>query len=50
MEPMLVSGCKAQMTEARIKEYNVDMAATILTGIVPLAIYFFSGKYFSIPG
>ena len=28
------------------KEYNVDMAATILTGIVPLAIYFFSGKYF----
>jgi glucose/mannose transport system permease protein len=29
-----------------VKEYNVDMAATILTGIVPLAIYFFSGKYF----
>ena len=28
------------------KEYNVDMAATILTGIVPLSIYFFSGKYF----
>ncbi len=28
------------------KAYNVDMAATILTGIVPLAIYFFSGKYF----
>ena len=28
------------------KEYNVDMAATILTGLVPLAIYFFSGKYF----
>jgi glucose/mannose transport system permease protein len=29
-----------------VKEYNVDMAATILTGLVPLAIYFFSGKYF----
>ena len=28
------------------KAYNVDMAATILTGIVPLAIYFLSGKYF----
>jgi glucose/mannose transport system permease protein len=28
------------------KAYNVDMAATILTGLVPLAIYFFSGKYF----
>jgi glucose/mannose transport system permease protein len=29
-----------------VKEYNVNMAATILTGLVPLAIYFFSGKYF----
>ncbi|QRM55759.1 carbohydrate ABC transporter permease [Sinorhizobium sp. BG8] len=29
-----------------VKEYNVNMAATILTGAVPLAIYFFSGKYF----
>ena len=29
-----------------VKEYNVDMAATILTGLVPLTIYFFSGKYF----
>jgi glucose/mannose transport system permease protein len=29
-----------------VKEYNVDMAATILTGIVPLTIYFLSGKYF----
>ena len=28
------------------KAYNVDMAATILTGLVPLAIYFLSGKYF----
>ena len=29
-----------------VKEYNVNMAATILTGAVPLAIYFISGKYF----
>ena len=29
-----------------VKEYNVDMAATILTGLVPLSIYFLSGKYF----
>ena len=28
------------------KAYNVDMAATILTGLVPLVIYFVSGKYF----
>ena len=25
---------------------NVEMAATILTGLVPLTIYFLSGKYF----
>lgn len=29
-----------------IKEYNVNMAATLLTGIVPLVIYFVSGKLF----
>ena len=29
-----------------VKEYNVNMAATILTGMVPLLVYFFSGKYF----
>jgi len=29
-----------------VKEYNVEMAATILTGLVPLSIYFLSGKYF----
>jgi glucose/mannose transport system permease protein len=26
--------------------YNVDMAATILTGIVPLVVYFVSGRWF----
>ncbi|MCF4098136.1 carbohydrate ABC transporter permease [Maritalea mediterranea] len=29
-----------------VKEYNVNMAATMLTGIVPLIIYFASGKLF----
>lgn len=29
-----------------VKEYNVNMAATLLTGLVPLVIYFLSGKLF----
>ena len=29
-----------------VKEYNVNMAATIITGLVPLIIYFVSGKLF----
>jgi glucose/mannose transport system permease protein len=29
-----------------IKEYNVNMAATLLTGLVPLFVYFVSGKLF----
>ncbi len=29
-----------------VKEYNVNMAATLLTGMVPLTIYFISGKLF----
>ena len=29
-----------------VKEYNVNMAATILTAAVPLIIYFVSGKWF----
>ncbi len=28
------------------REYNVDMAATILAGLVPLALYFASGRWF----
>jgi len=27
-------------------EYNVNMAATVLTGLVPLTVYFVSGKWF----
>ncbi|MGR3660586.1 MAG: carbohydrate ABC transporter permease [Paracoccaceae bacterium] len=29
-----------------VKEYNVNMAATIITGLVPLVVYFFAGKLF----
>ena len=29
-----------------VKEYNVNMAATLLTGLLPLTVYFFSGKFF----
>ena len=29
-----------------VKEYNVNMAATLITGLVPLLIYFASGKLF----
>jgi len=29
-----------------VREYNVNMAATIITGLVPLTIYFISGKLF----
>lgn len=29
-----------------VQEYNVNMAATIITGLVPLTIYFISGKLF----
>ena len=29
-----------------VKEYNVNMAATVFTGLVPLVVYFVSGKLF----
>jgi glucose/mannose transport system permease protein len=29
-----------------VREYNVNMAATILTAAVPLIVYFVSGKWF----
>ncbi|TKT82734.1 carbohydrate ABC transporter permease [Aquamicrobium sp. LC103] len=29
-----------------VKEYNVNMAATLITGLVPLVVYFISGKLF----
>jgi glucose/mannose transport system permease protein len=44
--PMTVQLNNIVNTGQGVKEYNVDMAATILTGLVPLFIYFVSGKYF----
>ncbi|MBX2881383.1 MAG: carbohydrate ABC transporter permease [Granulosicoccus sp.] len=29
-----------------VKEYNVNMAATLLTGLLPLSVYLLSGKFF----
>jgi glucose/mannose transport system permease protein len=33
-------------TTTGVREYNVNMAATILTAAVPLVIYFVSGRWF----
>ncbi len=44
--PMTVQLNNIVNTTQGVKEYNVNMAATILTGLVPLTIYFISGKYF----
>ncbi len=44
--PMTVALNNIVNTTQGVKEYNVNMAATILTGLVPLTIYFVSGKLF----
>lgn len=44
--PMTVQLNNIVNTTQGVKEYNVNMAATILTGIVPLFVYFVSGKLF----
>ena len=44
--PMTVQLNNIVNTVQGVKEYNVNMAATILTGLVPLTIYFVSGKLF----
>ena len=44
--PMTVQLNNIVNTTQGVKEHNVDMAATILTGLVPLTIYFISGRYF----
>jgi len=44
--PMTVSLNNIVNSSQGVKEYNVNMAATILTGLVPLTIYFVSGKLF----
>jgi glucose/mannose transport system permease protein len=44
--PMTVQLNNIVQTTTGIREYNVNMAATILTAAVPLVIYFISGKWF----
>ncbi|WP_420877477.1 carbohydrate ABC transporter permease [Roseibium polysiphoniae] len=44
--PMTVQLNNIVNSSQGVKEYNVNMAATILTGLVPLCVYFVSGKLF----
>lgn len=44
--PMTIQLNNIVVTTTGIREYNVNMAATILTAAVPLVIYFVSGKWF----
>lgn len=44
--PMTVQLNNIVNTTQGVKEYNVNMAATIITGLVPLIIYFVSGRLF----
>jgi glucose/mannose transport system permease protein len=44
--PMTVALNNIVNSTQGVKEYNVNMAATIITGLVPLTIYFVSGTSF----
>jgi glucose/mannose transport system permease protein len=44
--PMTVQLNNVINTTTGVRQYNVDMAATILTSLVPLALYFISGRWF----
>lgn len=44
--PMTVQLNNIVNTTQGVKEYNVNMAATLLTGLLPLVVYFISGKLF----
>lgn len=44
--PMTVQLNNVINTTTGVRLYNVNMAATILTAALPLAIYFFSGRWF----
>ena len=44
--PMMVQLNNVINTTTGVRQYNVNMAATILTALVPLALYFFSGRWF----
>ena len=45
-QPMTVQLNNVINTTTGTRQYNVNMAATILTSLVPLAIYFISGRWF----
>lgn len=45
-QPMTVQLNNIVQVDYGVAEYNVDMAATILTSLVPLAVYFVSGRWF----
>ena len=44
--PMTVQLNNIVNSTTGVREYNVNMAATILTAAVPLAVYFISGRWF----
>jgi glucose/mannose transport system permease protein len=44
--PMTVQLNNIVGSDTGAKQYNVEMAATLLTSLVPLAIYFFCGRWF----
>ena len=44
--PMTVQLNNIVNSSQGVKEYNVNMAATLLTGALPLIVYFISGKLF----
>lgn len=44
--PMTVQLNNVVNTTTGVREYNVNMAATILTALVPLVVYFVSGRWF----
>jgi len=44
--PMTVQLNNIVNTTTGVREYNINMAATILTAAVPLAVYFISGRWF----
>ena len=45
-QPMTVQLNNIVQVDFGVAEYNVDMAATILTSLVPLVVYFVSGRWF----
>ena len=44
--PMTVQLNNLVNTTTGVRQYNVDMAATLLTALVPLVLYFASGRWF----